>query len=290
MRRLLALARRRMSLSLRLAGSIFAICCLVPLGEELLATGLPGWTLWAAAAVAGLAAYRWTRPLEGVVDAAHRLIAGDDLTLLEDRNESELRFLARALDEIAGQLATSRRQLEERNHELERANEVLEQLSITDGLTRLHNHRHFQDRYQSEVRRATRTGHPLCVVLIDIDDFKSLNDEFGHSIGDRVLASVARTMHDQIRETDYLARYGGEEFAMLVPETSLEGTLALAEKIRMAVAETTIEVPGANRFTQVTISLGIATFNGDASQTFDAADRALYQAKADGKDCVVTSE
>jgi diguanylate cyclase (GGDEF)-like protein len=279
-----------MSLSLRLASFIFAVCCLVLVGGDALAIGLPGWAIPLAAGVAGVVAYLWTRPLEAVVDAAHRLVAGEDVTLFEDRDESELRFLGRALDEIADQLAVSRRQLQERNHELERANEVLEQLSITDGLTRLHNHRHFQDRYQSEARRADRTGHPLCLVLIDIDDFKSLNDEFGHSVGDRVLASVARVMNDQIRDTDYLARYGGEEFAMPLPETTLEGGMALAEKLRLAVASTPIEVPGGpDRTTQVTVSLGVTLFDGDADRSFDAADRALYQAKADGKDCVVSS-
>ncbi|MCP5071115.1 MAG: GGDEF domain-containing protein, partial [bacterium] len=283
---------RRLTLSIRLGLFIFCICLFgIQVGslDLALGSGLEGWTAWAAAALAGLVSTLWTRPIEAVVEAAHHLVAGEDVSLLEDRDESELRFLARAVDELGTQLDESRRELVARNHQLEQANEVLEQLSITDGLTRLHNHRHFQDHYLSETRRSDRTGHPLCLVLIDIDDFKRLNDDFGHSVGDRVLSGVAMVMNEQVRETDYLARYGGEEFAMLLPETTLEGAIQLAEKLRFAVAAARFDIPGAADPVRVTVSLGVALFSNSPDETFNAADRALYDAKASGKDCVVSA-
>ncbi|MBW2244521.1 MAG: GGDEF domain-containing protein [Deltaproteobacteria bacterium] len=279
---------RRLSLSLRMGLFIFCVS-LLGIQAGVLSAELSSWAPWGAAALAGVVATLWTRPLEAVVEAAHRLVAGGDVSLLKDRNESELRFLARAVDELGAQLDQSRRELEARNHELERANEVLEQLSITDGLTRLHNHRHFQDRYLSETRRSDRTGHPLCLVLIDIDDFKRLNDDYGHSAGDKVLAGVAMAMNEQVRETDYLARYGGEEFAMLLPEATLEGAVQLAEKLRFAVAAARFEVADGADPVGVTVSLGVALFAHSPDATFDAADRALYEAKASGKDCVITA-
>jgi diguanylate cyclase (GGDEF)-like protein len=187
---------------------------------------------------------------------------------------------------MAARLKVQRSELERRNHELQRANEVLEQLSITDGLTKLHNHRHFQDQYARETRRADRTGAPLAVVLIDIDDFKSLNDLLGHAAGDAVLQAAAGVMSEVVRETDYLARYGGEEFALLAPQTDLEGALALAEKIRLAVAESAFPVVGPDGPVRITVSLGVAPYEGDPAAAFLAADRALYEAKHSGKDCV----
>lgn len=292
MTRLWARLWRGLSLSLRLGLFVFFISLFGMKAGAMggvFGPGMESWVAWAAAAFAGLVAIAWTRPIEAVVEATHRLVAGEDVSLLEDRDESELRFLARAVDELGARLDQNRLDLESRNHELEQANQVLEQLSITDGLTRLHNHRHFQDRYLSETRRSDRTGHPLCLVLIDIDDFKSLNDDFGHSVGDKVLSGVAAVMNEQVRETDYLARYGGEEFAMLLPETTLEGAARLSEKLRFAVARARFDVSGADRPVGVTISLGVALFTNSPAETFDAADRALYEAKASGKDCVVTA-
>ncbi len=281
--------RQRPNLSLRL-GLFTLAACLLTMGAGAMEPVL-GWEYagWMVAAVAGAGAALWARPLQAVLDAAHRLVAGEDVTVPDDWSEGELRFLARAVQELGRKLDQSRRDLEARNHELERANDVLEQLSITDGLTRLHNHRHFQDRYHSEARRSERTAQPLCLVLIDIDDFKRLNDVHGHSAGDKVLAGVAEVMNAQVRETDYLARYGGEEFAMLLPETDLTGTMQLIEKLRFAVAEARFDVGGAEAPIGVTVSAGVAIFSGDADEAFDAADRALYEAKAGGKDCVVAA-
>jgi len=204
----------------------------------------------------------------------------------EGRARDEILSLAHSFNEMAERLDHNRRELEARNQALVRANEVLEQLSITDGLTHLHNHRHFQDQFSQEAKRAERTGAPLALVLRDIDDFKKLNDRLGHRAGDRVLEAVAGIMNREIRETDYVARYGGEEFAILLPNTDREGAIALAEKMRLAISENEIPVVGPDGWAQVTVSIGVAMFEESTSLTFEAADRALYQAKAVGKDCV----
>ena len=176
------------------------------------------------------------------------------------------------------------------NDELQRVNEVLGQLSITDGLTKLHNHRYFQDQLPREVKRSQRTGAPLALVLFDIDDFKKLNDSLGHAAGDAVLAHVADVMHRSIRDSDLLARYGGEEFALLAPQTDLAGACRLAEKLRRDVVEHPPSVVGPQGPVRVTVSVGVAQLRTGARQLFDDADRALYRAKQSGKDCVCLAE
>jgi diguanylate cyclase (GGDEF)-like protein len=176
------------------------------------------------------------------------------------------------------------------NDELQRVNEVLGQLSITDGLTKLHNHRYFQDQLPREVKRSQRTGAPLALVLFDIDDFKRLNDSLGHAAGDAVLAHVADVMHRSIRDSDLLARYGGEEFALLAPQTDLTGARRLAEKLRRDVVEHPPSVVGPHGAVRVTVSVGVAQLRNGARQLFDDADRALYRAKQSGKDCVCVAD
>lgn len=178
--------------------------------------------------------------------------------------------------------------LRDQNDRLRHANEILERLSITDELTRLYNLRYFREQLPRELKRALRTGQPLALVLFDIDDFKRLNDRYGHAVGDAVLARVAEVMCDQVRQTDLLARYGGEEFVLLASQTSVDGAVALAEKIRMAVGRSRfpiIELAGRTEI-EVTVSAGVAAFRGDDRMLFADADRALYRAKAAGKDCV----
>ncbi len=177
------------------------------------------------------------------------------------------------------------------NEELRRGNEVLEQLSNTDGLTKLHNHRYFQDQMRVEAKRASRSDEPLALLLIDIDDFKALNDRFGHAVGDEVLRCVAAALNESVRETDLPARYGGEEFAVLAPNTTEEGALVLAEKLRAAMADSRIEAEGLERANdlRVTVSIGVSIYAGEKKRFFNDADRALYRAKANGKDCAVSA-
>ena len=212
-------------------------------------------------------------------------------------------MLSRALREMVARLQRNQLELErqkseigrtnaellDKNEELRRGNELLEQLSFTDGLTRLHNHRYFQDRLRVEVRRADRTGEQLALLLVDIDDFKALNDRHGHAVGDNVLRQVGSVLNESVREADLPARYGGEEFVVLAPHTGKVGALALAEKLRASISRARFEGEGTSPAAslQVTVSIGVSVYGGDARRLFNDADRALYQAKATGKDCVV---
>ena len=126
------------------------------------------------------------------------------------------------------------------------------------------------------------------MLMADIDDFKSLNDRFGHAAGDELLAGLARVMNEMVRDSDLLARYGGEEFVVLAPNTDLAGAYKLAEKIRINIAEHSFILDDSLRPMRVTISIGVAQYRGDRKAFFHATDRALYRAKAEGKNCVLT--
>jgi two-component system cell cycle response regulator len=161
---------------------------------------------------------------------------------------------------------------------------ALERLSITDGLTQVHNHRYFQDRLREEFRRAQRYDDPLSLILLDLDHFKRFNDEHGHQVGDVVLRDVAASLQRNVRETDLLARYGGEEFAVLLPRTPLAGALTVAERVwrELGLLHT-----GPGRTLRVTASVGVASFPhhavGNAEQLVRSADESLYQAKHEGR-------
>ena len=244
------------------------------------------------------------RPIDALSRAARRIADGEaDEAIEPPATDSEIGVLVGAFNRMTGRLRRQRVELREsqdkvaeantllrgQNEELQRVNEVLEQLSITDGLTRLHNHRFFQEQLAREIKRIERAGGSLFLVLIDIDDFKQLNDQYGHASGDAVLCDVARVMARIVRESDVLARYGGEEFALIPGQTDLEGAVGLAEKIRVAVAGSVVVLEGQERATEasVTVSIGVAQYCGDPRALFNDADRALYRAKGSGKDCVV---
>ena len=129
----------------------------------------------------------------------------------------------------------------------------------------------------------------MSLILIDIDNFKTLNDRHGHAGGDAVLRKIAEVMSALTRETDLLARYGGEEFALLASQTDFDGATALAEKIRMGVSETKFVVAEGRPKMRVTVSIGVSTYRGDRTQFFNDADQALYEAKGAGKDCVIVA-
>ena len=256
------------------------------------------------ASLGALLVVAWrVKPILDLADGARRLSEGEsDVQVPVPREKGEIQLLARSFNEMSHRLWENRRALEaqqaeiaaanarltDQNEELRSANEVLEQLSITDGLTRLHNHRCFQDQFAREAKRADRTGQPLSLILADIDDFKKLNDQLGHAAGDTVLQCVANALTCELRDTDFLARYGGEEFALLAPQTDLDGAIALAEKLRLAVQAAEFPVVGPNGRARTTVSVGVAEHGGDPERTFQAADRALYEAKGSGKDCVMS--
>jgi two-component system cell cycle response regulator len=172
--------------------------------------------------------------------------------------------------------------------ELMESNRRLELLSITDGLTRLFNHRHFQDEMARAFEESQRYQRPLSLAIIDIDFFKKVNDTYGHAAGDDVLKTVARLFMDSVRSTDLAARYGGEEFAVMMPETDLDDAITFAEKIRTLVEATAIATQAGE--VKVTVSIGVSSVPTTPIHTpkemIVAADKALYRAKRGGRNQV----
>lgn len=173
--------------------------------------------------------------------------------------------------------------------EQERTREKLEELAITDGLTKLYNHNYFQHCLSYEFSKAQRYNLPLSLIMVDIDNFKSFNDTYGHQMGDIVLATLGRLLKDNVRKIDIVARYGGEEFAIILPHTQAKDSQLLAERVRVE-AEKYIISGMMGRHLNVTISLGVATFANDNFKNKDdlikGADDALYKAKRSGKNRV----
>ena len=172
--------------------------------------------------------------------------------------------------------------------EMRRANQLLREISITDHLTHLYNRRYVMDVLATEFQRTLRTEGEFCLVLIDVDHFKAVNDTYGHQCGDLVLAALAEAVQVELRCYDVAARYGGEEFAVVLPGTSLQCGREVAERLRRAAAE--ISFPPPMEGLCVSISLGLAALPCPGIESVDdlirAADGALYRAKQNGRNRV----
>jgi diguanylate cyclase (GGDEF)-like protein len=190
------------------------------------------------------------------------------------------------------------KKLSDTNRELCHTNEQLRDQSSRDSLTGLFNHSHFKDTLTQLCGVSLRSGRPLSLLFIDLDNFKQINDGFGHTVGDQVLREMGWLLDSQqrgarlSRSSDVPARYGGEEFALILPDTSMDGALSAAERIRHRVT-TLLLLPElaalAERQRSLTCSIGVATFPlhaADASSLIAAADAAVYVAKRAGKNCV----
>lgn len=166
--------------------------------------------------------------------------------------------------------------------------EELRRLAFTDVQTDLFNHRHFQTLLDEEIRRAQRYGRSLALIFLDLDDFKAYNDAFGHPAGDALLSEVSSVIRSNLRTVDMAARYGGEEFVAILPETTGEQALVLADRLRQAVEDLKASPNGVPR-RRVTVSAGVAAYPANAqtkSDLVEAADRATYEAKRSGKNRV----
>jgi diguanylate cyclase (GGDEF)-like protein len=166
--------------------------------------------------------------------------------------------------------------------------EELERLATTDGMTGVYNRRHFLTLADHEWERARRYGRPVSFLMIDIDYFKSINDGFGHQVGDEMIVHLSKLARDCKRECDVLARIGGEEFALLLPETDLAQAQIIAERLRAEVAANSLVV--ASGSIPATVSIGVATSSAamtDISDLMKAADQALYDAKHAGRNRVI---
>lgn len=191
-----------------------------------------------------------------------------------------------AMQKYMQELEEAHSQLAERQAELQRLNRLLGELATQDGLTSLFNHRALHEHLNQEASRAMRHGEPLSFIMADLDEFKAYNDQFGHPAGDLRLCEFAQVLRQEVRAEDVAARYGGEEFAIILPRTTLEEAVTIAERIRKRLDLNSEE----HRFTA---SFGCAQLAADAldpDQLVKDADTALYQAKRDGKNCIRTAD
>ena len=173
---------------------------------------------------------------------------------------------------------------------LGREHEGVVEQALTDALTGLANHRRFRETIAQEVERSQRYKHDMSVLLMDLDDFKAVNDNYGHPQGDEVLRRIADVLRAESRNIDMPARYGGEEFAILLPETDVRGAAEVGDRIRRRLQRTQISVDGADEPIVMSGSIGVAgtpDFPLVPNELIEAADRALYEAKRTGKDRVV---
>ncbi len=177
--------------------------------------------------------------------------------------------------------------LADRINALKDEQRLLMELATTDSKTRISNYRHFDYVLQQEIKRSLRYRRPLSLIMIDVDDFKKINDEFGHKAGDEVLRSTAALLAENCREADLVARFGGDEFVVILPETSLDSGIETAAKLRSLVEGMTVSHEGVDL--AITISLGVASVPAHARERnglVAAADKALYLAKETGKNQV----
>jgi len=178
-------------------------------------------------------------------------------------------------------------QLEEYKNEQARKLEIAEEMAHTDSLTGVYNRRHFFELSSVEMLSAETNARALCVLMLDADHFKKVNDMHGHAAGDAVLKHIVRICLGALRRNDFIGRLGGEEFAIVLPETTLIGAMATAERLRQSVEVSHISTEG--KIITVTVSIGIATLepsDRDMETLLDRADKALYQAKKEGRNRV----
>jgi diguanylate cyclase (GGDEF)-like protein len=222
------------------------------------------------------------RPLDLLTKGAGEVAAGDlAVDLPEAPGGGEVGYLTDVFNHMVSRLREGRRELDLIHETLRKKNEELEQLSTTDSLTGLDNHRELMQRLDHEEARCKRERRSFSVLVGDVDHFKQYNDAFGHPAGDEVLKAISDIMRESARPVDCVARYGGEEFVVMMPDTGATDALELAEHIRARVA--------AKKYTgrKMTLSIGVATFPEDADTAeglISIADEALYQAKREGRD------
>jgi diguanylate cyclase (GGDEF)-like protein len=202
-----------------------------------------------------------------------------DMLALQENTTEELEY---KVQERTLELEIALRELSETNRELQEKNTI-------DALTGIRNRSYFNKKYQAEVRKSRRERTQLSVVMIDIDHFKSVNDQYGHLIGDECIKAVARTFKNALkRPSDNVCRYGGEEFVLILPSTDLKGALILVEQLRVKIEKTNIHTDDVT--INITISAGIGTAIADITQPEDnilaLADKQLYAAKNAGRNNV----
>lgn len=214
-------------------------------------------------------------------DVVAGMDAGADDYITKPFNKQELQVRLRA-----------GRRIIELQEQLLSAQEQLRQEAIHDPLTGLLNRRAIEETLETEVDRARRSKAPLSVVMLDLDNFKVVNDTYGHLAGDSILRQTALRMNESIRSYDSVGRYGGEEFLLIFPNIELPEAKELAERIRVSISGNLMDTP--EGMIPVTASLGLVTIKGDdkinQEDLVSLADSAMYQAKADGRNCTAIAE
>ncbi len=211
--------------------------------------------------------------IEPVYGEAHEIIGFAEVT----RDTTERRRAQESLREAKEDLE---RRVEERTLELSALNIELERLADTDSLTGIWNRRGFMRLATHELRRARRYPKPFALLFVDVDDFKSTNDTFGHAAGDKALQMVVEQMGRQLRDGDVMARIGGDEFVLLLLETTLDGAMGVGERLLQGVASATTEAPDATFTTGVSVGVAQWHLGETIEQLLDRADKALYVAKS----------
>jgi diguanylate cyclase (GGDEF)-like protein len=216
--------------------------------------------------------------------------AAQEKALVHEREAREAQARALVIQSDANE--NLEHKVRERTNELESVNEKLAELSTTDALTGVRNRRYFDQMLEREFNRARREREQLSILMLDIDYFKRVNDEYGHQVGDDALRRVANVLQDVVhRTTDFVARYGGEEFVIILPNTEVKGAYLVAEKIRKKIANQQFDAAGI--MFSITVSIGL--MGDEPSSGFNAdfwlkeADDALYKAKEEGRNKVVIS-
>jgi diguanylate cyclase (GGDEF)-like protein len=217
------------------------------------------------------------------------------VTALNSTEDEEHGFMLGAVDYITKPFSPPIVKMRVRNHlRIVHQYKLLDQLAYLDGLTEISNRRRFEEVLQKEWARATRSGLPFSLAMVDVDYFKQYNDHYGHAMGDLTLQKIAKALAGVLRRpADFIARYGGEEFVMLLPETDALSARMVAERARQVVIERNIPHNFSEAARLVSVSIGLATVYIDTKispQTFlETADQNLYQAKQRGRNQVVYS-
>ncbi|MBN8520535.1 MAG: diguanylate cyclase [Alphaproteobacteria bacterium] len=205
--------------------------------------------------------------------------------------ESVAKDTAKMLEQnkkLEDQLSKSSRAMDELKHDLERVRRE----AMTDGLTGLSNRKSFDDQIKSLADSCIQEGKTFTLLMVDIDHFKSFNDNFGHQVGDQVLRLVARTLTDGVKGKDFAARYGGEEFAILLPDTNLNGGVIVGDNLRKTLAtKEIVNRASGEHLGKITMSVGAAQFypGEDTESLIERADAALYTAKHNGRNQVAAA-
>ncbi|HEY5716279.1 MAG TPA: GGDEF domain-containing protein, partial [Psychromonas sp.] len=178
------------------------------------------------------------------------------------------------------------RKIKERTHKIERSKEILQNVAFKDNLTDIFNRHYLFERSVSLFNRSREFNEPLSLLLIDIDHFKKINDNYGHLVGDNILKYFVATIQKILRADDLFVRYGGEEFVVLLPKVNIDESLIVAEKLRLSVEQNSYQQKGVN--ISITISIGGSQYHHDETleKLISRADLALYSAKANGRNQV----